>query len=44
MIVVTYITGNKNSQRRYGRKPASNIPTSTEVLLDVTSNKNLQER
>jgi len=38
LIVVTYITGNKNSQRGYGRKSASNIPTSAAVLLFVTGN------
>jgi len=40
LIVVKYITGNKNSQRRYGRKSASNMPTCTAVLLYVTGNIN----
>jgi len=40
LIVVTYIIGNKNSQRRYGRKSASNIPTCTAVLCYITGNKN----
>jgi hypothetical protein len=43
LIVVTYITGNKNSQGRYGRKSASNIPKRTAVLLYVTGKKILKK-